>query len=500
MRSSHRDIEVTGRLAVAMMGDAGRAPGDRCSALGGASMSIEPGESAPVRAVTQEVVRRARGYRFQALPADVIAIAKQCVLDWIGVTIGGVGEPVVRHVRAEVLAEGGSPRATLLGSGEKVSLLQAALVNGVAAHALDFDDVSPAMDGHPSAPVLPALLAVAEDADLDGPALLTAFVAGVETECRIGRLMAPAHYAAGWHATGTVGTFGAAAACASALGLDDEQWRAALGIAGAQAAGLKSMFGTMCKPLHAGKAAANGLLAARLAARGFTSDGSVLDTPQGFALTQTTSRNAGAVLDRPAADFDIRDVIFKDHAACFFTHSSIEGVRRLVDQHGLVPDDVTSVRLMVPPQHLTACNIPSPVTPLEGKFSLRFTAALALAGVRPDIHAFTEARLTDPVLTSLRDRVQVIADPAITTTSISHVQVTTGSGQVLTATVDVGVPPRGEQIAARWIRLADKCRSLVADRLGADATAKLIDAVAHLDDQPSIRRLARLTVPGPDAD
>jgi 2-methylcitrate dehydratase PrpD len=467
-------------------------------------MSSEPvfgaGESAHVRAVTQEIVRRARGYRFQALPADVIDIAKQCVLDWIGVTIGGISEPVVQHVRAEVLAEGGSPRAMLLGSGEKVSLLQAALVNGVAAHALDFDDVSPAMDGHPSGPVLPALFAVAEDAGLDGPALLTAFVAAFETECRVGRLMAPAHYAAGWHATGTVGTFGAAAACASALGLDEGQWRAALGIAGTQAAGLKSMFGTMCKPLHAGKAAANGLLAARLAARGFTADDSVLDTPQGFALTQTTSRNAGAVLDRPAEDFDIRDVIFKDYAACFFTHSSIEGVRRLVDQHRLAPEDVANVCLQVPPQHLTACNIASPATPLEGKFSLRFTAALALAGVRPDIHAFTEARLTDPVLTSLRDRVRVIADPTMTSTSISRVQVTTDSGQVLTAAVDVGKPPRGEQIAARWSRLTDKCRSLVVGRLGPAGTAELIDAVAHLEEQPSIRRLARLTAPGRDVD
>ena len=467
-------------------------------------MSSEPvlgaGESAHVRAVTQEIVRRARGYRFRALPADVIDIAKQCVLDWIGVTIGGISEPVVQHVRAEVLAEGGSPRAMLLGSGEKVSLLHAALVNGVAAHALDFDDVSPAMDGHPSGPVLPALFAVAEDADLDGPALLTAFVAAFETECRVGRLMAPAHYAAGWHATGTVGTFGAAAACASALGLDEGQWRAALGIAGTQAAGLKSMFGTMCKPLHVGKAAANGLLAARLAARGFTADDSVLDTPQGFALTQTTSRNASAVLDRTAEDFDIRDVIFKDYAACFFTHSSIEGVRRIVDQHRLAPDDVANVCLRVPPQHLTACNIASPATPLEGKFSLRFTAALALAGVRPDIHAFTEARLTDPVLTSLRDRVRVIADPAMTSTSISHVQVTTHSGQVLTGAVDVGKPPRGEQIAARWSRLTDKCRSLIVGRLGLAATTELIDAVAHLEDQPSIRRLARLTAPGQDAD
>ncbi len=459
---------------------------------------LEAGEQADVRAVTQEIVRRARGYLFQALPPDVVDIAKQCVLDWIGVTIGGIREPVVRHVRAEVLAEGGNPQATLLGTGEKVSPVQAALVNGVAAHALDFDDVSPAMVGHPTAPVLPALFAVAEDADLDGPALLTAFVAAVETECRVGRLMAPGHYAAGWHVTGTVGTFGAAAACAAALGLDEGQWRAALGIAGTQAAGLKSMFGTMCKPLHAGKAAANGLLAARLAARGFTADDAVLDTPQGFALTQTTSRNVSAVLDRPADDFDIRDVIFKDYAACFFTHSSIEGVRRLVDQHGLTPDDVIGVRLRVPPQHLSVCDIAAPSTPLEGKFSLRFTAALALAGVRPDIHAFTEATLTDPVLTSLRDRVRVIADPAMTSTSTSHVQVTTGSGQVLTASVDVGMPPRGQQIIARWSRLADKCRSLIAGHLGPEATAELIDAVAHLEDQPSIRRLALLTAPGRD--
>ena len=148
----------------------------------------------------------------------------------------------------------------------------AAIVNGAASHALDFDDVNLAMPGHPSVAILPALLALAEERGSSGADVLTAFVAGYELQCRIGRTIAPGHYdGLGFHATATVGSFGAAASCAHLLRLDADQFATALGIAGTQAAGLKSMFGTMCKPLHAGKAAYHGVMAAKLAARGFTS-------------------------------------------------------------------------------------------------------------------------------------------------------------------------------------------------------------------------------------
>src|SRR5512139_3270628 len=229
-------------------------------------------DSSGLQGITRSIAASARSIRYEALPEDVVFLARQCVIDWFGVALAGADEPLTRILRAEAAEEGGNPRATLIGSGQRTSTQQAALVNGAASHALDFDDVSMMMSGHPSVPVIPALLALAEERGASGEPFIAAFVAGFEVACRIGALMMPGHYSAGWHATGTLGTFGAAAACANLLQLDEDRWLHALGIAGAQAAGLKSMFGTMCKPLHAGKAAANGLLAAKLAERGFTSN------------------------------------------------------------------------------------------------------------------------------------------------------------------------------------------------------------------------------------
>ena len=172
-----------------------------------------------------------------------------------------------------------------------------------SAHALDYDDVNLAMPGHPSVAILPGLLALAEQRHSSGRDVITAFVAGYETACRIGSALQPGHYNLGFHATGTVGCFGAAAACARLLGLDAEATAQALGIAGTQAAGLKSQFGTMCKPFHAGKASQNGLLAARLAARGFSSRPDLVECEQGFALTHGPDFSPEAALAAPAGGF-----------------------------------------------------------------------------------------------------------------------------------------------------------------------------------------------------
>ncbi|HEY0420773.1 MAG TPA: MmgE/PrpD family protein [Acetobacteraceae bacterium] len=221
--------------------------------------------------VAREIVRRARAIRHAELPDEVRALARQCVLDMLGVALAGAGDPLVRILAAELEEQGGAPVAGVVGLKLRLPALSAALLNGTIAHALDYDDVNLAMPGHPSVAVLPAVLALAEERGSSGAALIEAFVAGYETACRVGRLIAPGHYdGLGFHATGTVGTFGAAAGCAHLLGLDEEATLHAMGIAATQAAGLKSMFGNMYKPLHAGRAAQAGLLAARLAARGFT--------------------------------------------------------------------------------------------------------------------------------------------------------------------------------------------------------------------------------------
>ncbi len=446
--------------------------------------------------VTGQLADSLRAIRFDDLPRDVTSLVRQCFLDWLGVSLGGAHEPLTRILREEALEAGGRPQATLVGTGDRVTVQQAALVNGAASHALDFDDVHMLMSGHPSVPVFPALFALAESRLASGRDFIAAFVAGFEMECRVGLLVMPGHYQAGWHATGTLGTFGAAAACAHLLGLEPAQWRHAMGIAGAQAAGLKSMFGTMCKPFHAGKAAANGLMAATLASRGFTSDPDVLEAPQGFGATQAATLTPERALRSLGEGFAIRGVLFKYHAACYGTHETIEAVLRLRERHGLSPDQVEAIRLVVPPGHLNMCSIPEPATALEGKFSLRFTAALALAGASTGEAAFTDAAVGDPVLVAIRDRVTV--EPrngeGSAIGSGTDVVISLKNGGELHEQVNLDAP--ATDLDQQWRRLVAKFRGLAAPVIGAGKAEQLLAAVEGLEEAESMAAIARLAAAG----
>src|SRR5712691_897451 len=213
---------------------------------------------AKAASVTRTLAERAAAVSYEALPEPVRALARQCVLDYYGVALAGADDPLVAILLDEVSEAGGAAQAGIIGHKARLPVLSAALVNGAIGHALDYDDVNLAMPGHPSVAILPGLLALAEERHSSGRDVIAAFVAGYETCCRIGMALRPGHYNIGFHATGTVGAFGAAAACARLLGLDAAATAQALGIAGTQAAGLKSQFGTMCKPFHAGKASHNG--------------------------------------------------------------------------------------------------------------------------------------------------------------------------------------------------------------------------------------------------
>jgi 2-methylcitrate dehydratase PrpD len=246
------------------------------------------------------------------------------------------------------------------------------------------------------------LLAVGEGLDSRGQDLLTAFVVGLETECRLGESMSPGHYDGGFHSTATLGTFGAAAGCAHLLDLDAGQWQNTFGIAAATAAGLKSAFGTMCKPFHAGNAASNGVLAGRLAQQGFTGAQDVLERSQGFGSTHSATFDQVSGM-RPYGDpWFVRQVLFKYHAACFLTHSTIEGLLRLKEHHYLRAADVAEVVLRVAPGHLDVCNIQEPRTGLEAKFSLRFTAALSLVTGQTGEDAFTDGAVSQAGLVQMR--------------------------------------------------------------------------------------------------
>lgn len=448
-----------------------------------------PETTTPVTAI---LASHCRGIRYETLPAEAIEAAKHCLLDWLGVTIAGSSEPLSLMLREDALADGGNPQATLIGTGHRVTAKQAALVNGAASHALDYDDVVLTMNGHPSVPVLPGLLALAEWRGAPARDILTAFVAGFEMESRIGLLVMPAHYSIGFHATGTLGTFGAAAACAHLLGLDQDQWQRTLAIAGAQAAGLKSMFGTMCKPLHAGKAAANGLFAALMAERGFTGNPEVLETVQGFAATQTTTVNVDRALAGLGERYAVRDTLFKYHAACYGTHETIEGVLRIKQANGLTAADVDAIDLTVPQSHLNMCNIQRPETGLEGKFSLRFTAALALADGETDDQAFTDERVHRPHLVELRDRVSVApaeGDWARGTAVTVH----TKDGREFSEQVNLNIP--AADLDLQWGRLANKFQALTAGVTGTSVAREAITRVRAFEHEDGVRGIVSLLTP-----
>ncbi len=443
-------------------------------------MSMTAPLTAESKSLTLTLAEAAAGLDFEQIDNDSLTVAKQCILDWFAVTLAGASEPLTRILAVDAAEDGGHEQATILGHRRRGTEGQAALVNGSAGHALDYDDVNSALHGHPTAPVAPAVLAVAEHRWKSGRDLVTAFVAGYEAECRIGALVDPSHYEAGFHATATVGSLGAAAGVARLLGLDAADTAQALGIAATQAAGLKAVFGTMSKPLHAGKAAANGLLAARLAGHGFTSRPDILESEQGFAHTLSQDFDEARALETPPGGFHVRNNLFKYHAACYLTHSPMEALAALRDEHGIAPDDIEAVTLRVAPGHLTVCNIPSPATGLECKFSLRHTAAFALAGTDTgSLDAYSDENAVRADLVGLRERVRVETDDASPRNS-ARVAIALKDGRLLEGQRDVGVP--ASDVGDQGTRLEAKFHSLVNPILGAERAGALAADLLRLDE------------------
>jgi len=432
--------------------------------------------------LTLRLAAAAVATRAAALPPDLLRIARQCLLDIVGVGIAGAGEPLSRMLAAEALQEGGRPDAGLLGRPERLPRRAAALVNGATAHALDYDDYALVLQGHASVTIYPAALALAESLGRSGDELFAAFVAGYEAQARISAGFGFAHYDAGFHATGTLGTLGAAVACAHLLRLDAATTAAAIGIAATQAAGLKVMFGTMCKPLHAGKAAENGLTAALLAARGFTSRPDALERPGGFAATHSPFFDPALALAEPPGGFHLRANLFKFHAACFDTHPAIENVRRLQAEPGFDLAAVRRVTVKVDRGDDSVCNIARPSSGLECKFSLRMTTAMALAGVdTARLESFSDAAAVDPRLVQLRDLVEVDCSATLPQ-SYAETAIHLADGRVLQARHDSTVP--AQDLAGQERRLAAKFRGLVAPCLGEAGAAELAATILALDARP----------------
>jgi 2-methylcitrate dehydratase PrpD len=440
--------------------------------------------------LTKVLARKSAALEYEDLPPEAHELARQCILDYFGVALAGAGDELVRLLLDELIEAGGAPQASIIGHQTRLPALSAALINGAAGHALDYDDVNMAMPGHPSVAILPGLLALAESRCSSGREVITAFVAGYETACRIGAALQPGHYNLGFHSTGTVGAFGAAAACARLIGLDADAAAMALGIAGTQAAGLKSQFGTMCKPFHAGKAAHNGLLAARLAARGFSSRADIVECVQGFALTHGPNFSPEAALATPKAGLHLFANLFKYHAACYLTHAPIECARRLRQQHRLTPEAIAGITLRLDASCERVCNIPAPVDGLQSKFSLRQTAAMALAGLdTASLGAYSAGNARNPDLVRLRERIEIEWQDSWPQT-LAELEIELADGKCLTARHDAGTP--SADIADQGRRLAAKFDALVEPLLGAPRTRELRETIAGLDHLADVASLTKL--------
>lgn len=439
--------------------------------------------------VTRDIANHIASLRYDDLPPDVVELARQTLLDWLGVTLAGSREELARILRDEAIEQGGHPVATIVGSSIATGTQQAALVNGATAHALDYDDAHFLATVHSGVVTISGMLALAEKSGASGRDFVTALAAGFEAIGATAAFIGNKHYRLGFHSTGTIGSFGSAAACANLARLDADATAIALGIAAAQAAGIRAMFGTMCKPLHAGKAAQNGVIAADLAARGYTSNPQALESELGFGATHSPDFDPARPFPLPPKQWYLRYNIFKFHAACFLTHAPIECALK-VRGEGATADNIEEIRLRIQVDARDVCGIPTPRSGLEAKFSLRQCLSSVFAGLdTAALDTFSDARTTDPALAALRDKVVIDYLPDMAR-GCAEIEVMTKDGRRLAAAFDSGKPV--EDLAQQRARLENKYRRLAEPVLGERRAAELGALAIRVEMLRSMRELTEL--------
>ena len=363
--------------------------------------------------LTKTLCARLAAARFGDLTPGAVQQARRGVLDWIGCALAGSAHPTVGKLLAVLQEAGGRPQATVLGRGLKLGLLEAPLANGQMGHVLDFDDTH--MGGvvlHASSPVLAALFVLAERAPVSGTDLMLAYAVGFEAGIRAG-WSAPGHHKGGWHLTGTLGSMAAGVAGGKLIGLDAQRLTYAMGIAATQAAGMQQNRGTMCKSFHAGKAAANGVLAALLAERGFDSTQEIIEGRRGFSRIYSdvpAPEKLNADLGRT---WLIETNGHKPYACGVVLHPLIDAVIAIRNRAPIDPAAVSEISLRVHPFVLAITDVVDPATGLQSKFSTLHSAAVALVDGAAGIAQYSDARARDPVVAALRGKVKAVADESL---------------------------------------------------------------------------------------
>ncbi len=430
------------------------------------------------------------------IPADVQHLGKRAILDTVGVSLAAAKDEAVAILAETLAGREGNSAATVIGRSHRTDSLSAALINGVLAHALDFDDVNDSCMGHPSAPLVPAVLALGEELGASGARVLEAFLIGFELECKLGLAIGNAHYAKGWHATATTGTMAAAAACAKLLGLDRERLGMALGIAASSSAGMRINFGTMTKPFHVGQAARGGLMAALLASNGFTATADILDHPIDYTrvFADKGEADASRIVGTLGSPWDIASpgLVVKKYPCCNSTHRTIDATLSLVSEHSPSPSEIESIVITMPPGEDIPLIYSRASTGLEGKFSMQYCIASAILDGRVDLNTFDQTSVDRPEVQRLTGLVKLeyddTQDPVVVNAG-GHVDVTINMSAGSSVTTRIEQAGGTPEYPLSDEELNQKFTSCASRTLNSSQVDQALSQVYALQDMPDIGEL-----------
>lgn len=444
----------------------------------------------------EHLAGRVCGVGFADLDEQGECSARTAFADTLGVALAGGAFDGIALARQALGLVPGRAGSLILGTGQRTTALEAGLLNGMAAHALDFDDGNSMMGGHPSALLVPTVLELGEQTGASVPEVVAAYAAGYEVLIRLARGANPAHYAKGWHPTSTLGVVGTAAAAARLLNLDAGRTATAMAIAVSHAAGVKVNFGTMTKSLHVGQAVRHGILAAELAAAGFTASPAALDAEQGFLTVYNGAENVDATaivagLDAPLLITTECNPI-KAYACCHSTHATIDAARAITHQAGFDPSQISEVRVVVDEKRMPHTDRPVLAEALSGKFSQQYVVARALLSGTVTLADFEGEAHRAPEVLAVMNRVHVVAAPpgGRPNSFAAEVHVTTPNGSFTAhhdpdeerERVATGEPP------LLWEKFAD----CAGRALGVQATERLASALRGFPTAGAVADLVRL--------
>jgi len=429
---------------------------------------------------------------WSAIPDDVRHEAKRALLNYVGCAIGGSPHPAMDLAIRALGPFSGERTASVLGRAERLDPLHASLMNGISSHVEDYDDTTPKNYSHTTSPVASALFAYASANPVPGRAFVEAFILGFEAASRCGNTVYPAHYDVGWHMTGTIGVFGAAAAIGKLLNLNEQQMVWALGLAATQSAGLREMFGSMGKAFHPGRSAQNGYAAALLAQAGFTAGERGIEGPRGFAHVMAASRDLAKISTRLGTDFDLRDNTYKPFPCGIVNHPTIDGAIQIHDEHRPDPASIVAVRLRVAPLVLDLCNQQNITRGLQGKFSVYHGAAVGLVRGKGGLREYTDDAVNDPVIKRVREAATAVGDPSLTEDQ-AHVEVELSDGRRLSRFVEQSLGNIHRPLTDR--QLEDKFRDQAVLVLPAPDVEALIQLCWRIDQLEDVGDLVMAAVP-----